>query len=206
MEQYPSLSQSIYAIRHGTEGGLVATPVITPEPPRSGSGCWIAGFVITIIIIALVIWLVVVLVNNPDNGCVDNSCNGYGGRSRSCRVASTVSTDIAEYNGEDDLKEHAARGIVIIFFIADWCGHCKNYKPEIAKAAAALAEKKSPHTIMTCTDGSNDHTKSAQQMCKIRGFPTAVMVETGKTLTEHKSATFKDRSAEAILAFLEEHA
>jgi thiol-disulfide isomerase/thioredoxin len=207
MEQYPSLSQSIYSIRPNAEGGLVAAPVMTADAPvRANSGCWIAGFVITIIIIALVIWLVVVLVNNPDTGCVDNSCNGGSWGSRSCRVASDTTTSLLEYAGEDDLKDHTSNGIVIIIFVADWCGHCKAFKPEIVKAAAMLAEKNSNHKIMTCTDKANAHTAEAQKAARVQGFPTVTLVPKGKGLDDLTHVQLKERSSAALIRALEEAA
>ena len=200
MEEYPSLSQSIYAIRPDADGGLVAAPVLETAPARSRSGCWIAGFVITIIIIALIIWLVVVLVNNPDTGCVDNGgcagCNGY----RSCRTAAKSTATVQEYEGPAHLEELAKGGIVLLVFVANWCGHCSAFKPALEAANAELKERDSPNTILYVTDKANKHTAEAQKAVGLVGFPSVFMVARGGGLKDAVAVQLKERTKEALLA------
>lgn len=80
-------------------------------------------------------------------------------------------------------------GVILVIFVADWCGHCQNLKPHI-EAAANLPERNIP--IMTVSDnmisGYNKTVKSfnsAAPSIEPDGFPSPILVSsTGEKLSE----------------------
>ncbi|VDL16197.1 unnamed protein product [Hymenolepis diminuta] len=84
----------------------------------------------------------------------------------------------------------------LIAFIAPWCGHCQNLKPEWKRAAEQLRGK-----VKVGTVDATVHTGLAQRY-QIRGFPTIKYFRSGKVEDYDRG-----RSAEDIVTYgLEKHA
>ena len=90
----------------------------------------------------------------------------------------------------------------LMFFYADWCGYCKQAKPEVEKLVKIL-ESEHKNTINGKTinvqyvNGDDE-----QELCSkfdVGGFPTFVLVEGEKNTTYEG-----DRESDALLAFLKE--
>jgi len=81
----------------------------------------------------------------------------------------------------------------MIKFFAPWCGHCKQFAPEYAKAAKMAKEK---GYIFAEVDATQ-HRKSAEKY-KIKGFPTVKLILNGEEIDYEG-----DRKAEPILEWIE---
>ena len=60
---------------------------------------------------------------------------------------------------------------VMNFFYVDWCGHCKNTKPIIAKIAQKL-ESNPKYQVNQINCEGTDEEKALAEQADIKGFPT----------------------------------
>ena len=197
--EYPSLSESIYAIRASDQAPHVE--VLTPVR-KSSAGCWAAGLVITTIIIALVIWLVVILVNNPSTGCVDD-CDG-GRNGCSCRKATSAKVDVVELSSPAHLNTLLQTHFVIILCHAPWCGHCKKMVPEFEQAAQACFEQGLQVKFAQVTEGVNKSNEAIFfKHLDLKGFPTMCCARQGETFEQVKQINV-GRDFDSLVKFVQE--
>lgn len=89
----------------------------------------------------------------------------------------------------DDTKD------VILMIQAEWCGHCKNFKPHFQKAAETLS-KINENIVFGMMDGTSNEAEGLE----IKGFPT---VNFYPAKNKKKPVKFeKDRDYEGLLKFL----
>ncbi len=69
-------------------------------------------------------------------------------------------------NFDEMIAKHDVAGV---FFYAPWCGHCKNAKPEWAKAGDLLKEEGIP---MFAVNADEDENRPLAQRFGVQGFPT----------------------------------
>ena len=81
-----------------------------------------------------------------------------------------------------------AETTVINFYKADWCGHCKNFKPEWEKLKELT--KGMGNIKLNMYDEKSDEAKKAN----IKGWPTIIIIKGGKS-EEYQGP----RTAEAIM-------
>ena len=84
----------------------------------------------------------------------------------------------------------------VIAFMADFCGHCKNMKPDFFEAAAAVPG-------VYWVDASDD--KEANQLVEdlgIQGFPSVLFFEKGVKIDEYKGARKAGAFKSAFSKFL----
>jgi len=86
---------------------------------------------------------------------------------------------------------------LLLMFYTPWCYHCKNTKPEFAKAALKLATDL-PHATLAAIDCSIY--PSAKQQHGIEGYPTIKYFKAGKLMGEYEHR----RNAADFVQFMKE--
>lgn len=83
----------------------------------------------------------------------------------------------------------AQNEVIIVLFFADWCGHCKKFKPDWEKAVNKLNNttnnnnKKVSLKEVDCSNGSELATKYG-----VEGFPTVKVFKNGKEPEDYSGA------------------
>jgi protein disulfide-isomerase A1 len=76
---------------------------------------------------------------------------------------------------------------LMVLFYAPWCGHCKKFHPEYAKAAVTL---KKENLILAKLDATVN--KKMAEKYKIQGFPTTKLFIKGDAIEYNGGRTEKD--------------
>lgn len=83
---------------------------------------------------------------------------------------------------------------ILFLFHANWCGHCRNFKPEWQKIKAALARKRGIHVV----EVEAGHFELLPAHLKnIAAFPTVQIVKDGKFQEEFNG----NRQMEEVVAY-----
>ena len=94
-----------------------------------------------------------------------------------------------------NFKESTKNGKVFTLFYANWCGHCKNMKPNWVNAANQVNTNGQQKMVMV---DLGDKDELAQEQLRkdynIRGYPTIVDLDGGKQVGEYSG----ERSVEAL--------
>lgn len=91
----------------------------------------------------------------------------------------------------------------LIFFKANWCGHCQRFKPVWDEVVSECNKQdKYSHLRLTELDIDTDSAKPLMQKHNVRGFPHVVLVsEEGSD----DKVFQRNRTKEELLAFLDEN-
>ena len=81
----------------------------------------------------------------------------------------------------------------LVLFYADWCGHCKNIKPEWDDAAKTVGDEK---MIKVNVGDGTEEQKKTMNTYGIQGFPTIIKFENGSP-----SGPFESRDKNSFLDF-----
>ncbi|QOI90278.1 thioredoxin domain-containing protein R362 [Pyramimonas orientalis virus] len=96
------------------------------------------------------------------------------------------------FNGGDGTK-------VFMFFRADWCGHCKRFKP-VWDEFKKECEVKHPEVKLMELDVDQETSKPLMEKHNVRGFPHIVITDENK-----EDVVFnKNRTKEDLLMFVQE--
>ena len=77
-----------------------------------------------------------------------------------------------------DLDEQIADGKKIVLFYADWCGHCKEFKPVWDETAKEVNKKDNKMIKVNCGEGTKED-KEIMKKYDIDGYPTIIIFENG---------------------------
>ena len=92
------------------------------------------------------------------------------------------------------------QGVKLVMFYADWCGHCKNLKPEWDSAAEQVnadPESKIKMVKVNVGDSENKEHKAISEKYGIQGFPTILKLDNG----EKKDTYSEERSKDALIKY-----
>lgn len=104
--------------------------------------------------------------------------------------------DVIELTDSDFKKQVLdSDDVWLVAFVAPWCGHCKNLKPEWAKAASELKGK-----VKLGQVDSTVHSSTAQQY-GVQGYPTIKFFPGGKKTSSSAQDYEGGRSASDIVAY-----
>lgn len=100
-----------------------------------------------------------------------------------------------ELKQKQEMKRVQAGGgkIDVMLFKAEWCGHCKNFKPTWNKLEELYGKK---YNFITYDADKNE--KEIAQW-EIRGFPT-LMIKNGKEAVEYRGS----RDIDSLINFFKE--
>lgn len=99
-------------------------------------------------------------------------------------------SDLMEKNGKITTR-NVKNGV--IFIGADWCGHCKNTKPEVERLALITGFRMPVLFI----NGADQKNSQVLKLLKVRGYPTFFLVSNYKLISYEGP-----RTSDAILATL----
>lgn len=90
----------------------------------------------------------------------------------------------------------------MVLYYAEWCGHCKDMKPEWQKVIENFSNKKTNSNKVNVAEIESEHIKSLLNKPEIKGFPTIKMYNNGKEIGNFE----KERVAPEILKFANNNA
>ena len=86
----------------------------------------------------------------------------------------------------------------IIFFVAPWCGHCKQLEPTIDSLMGRFKNYKSPGVIARVEESEIPKFKYDNE---IRGYPTIRVMSNGKTIKDYEGPRDEKSIAEMLLKY-----
>ena len=80
-------------------------------------------------------------------------------------------------NGMDELNGQIKNNITVIFFLADWCKHCNDFKPDLNDIMSSFKKSKLNGVLAKV---EQKHIDSLEPKRKINTFPTISIYKNGK--------------------------
>lgn len=100
--------------------------------------------------------------------------------------------DIRTHSDVKKYEKHASGKPLIIWYYADWCGHCKDMEP-----AWEHFKKKCKDVKISLAKINSDAVKHLKKDPEVQGYPTIQFHNNGKKQSEFNS----DRTPEELLKF-----
>jgi thiol-disulfide isomerase/thioredoxin len=106
---------------------------------------------------------------------------------------------------DDDVLKGSGKKLVL--FYAEWCGHCNQLKPIWDSSSLALnaGDDKTTWKMWKVNVGGNDSPNDASEEQKalgskypIKGYPTILIFENGKMVTEYEGDRSEEGFAQAL--------
>ena len=84
-----------------------------------------------------------------------------------------------------------ANGQKLVWFYADWCGHCKKMHSDWDAAASKMNGDEVKMVKVDCGDPKNKEHQQITRKYSISGYPTIMLLENGETVSEYKDGRTK---------------
>ena len=91
------------------------------------------------------------------------------------------------------------KGTKLVWFFANWCGHCVNMHTAWDKAADTAGEQGIRMVKIECGNASDPKHSKLSDEYKIRGFPTILLLDNGVQIDEYQG----QRTSSAFLSYIE---
>lgn len=86
--------------------------------------------------------------------------------------------------------------VTVVGFFAEWCGHCKHFKPEYDKAIIEMKDSSEHMHVFedrrTMTDSEKKEMQTLMSTLKVTGFPTVIINTPNKGLSRYNGERNKD--------------
>lgn len=102
----------------------------------------------------------------------------------------------------EDLQAEIENKDVLVFFYADWCGHCQSFKPEWEKLEKEVDKSEGIDIELVkvnCGDAENPAHKKIMSTYSVQGYPTIKKIDAAGNASEYKG----ERKVEPIMQFLQ---
>lgn len=148
-------------------------------------------FIVAIIFLTIVIadYLGVCKLSSQKKENLSSLCNCATNNGQNNNIVSDQSTT----NNDIDNRP------VLLFFYADWCGHCQAFKPEWEKAKLIINNSDLQDTIILQKINCEENATICEQ-ANIKGFPTIMLQNSDGTTVQYTSYP---RTAESLLDFIQ---
>ena len=77
-------------------------------------------------------------------------------------------------------------GQKLVWFYADWCGHCKNMHTDWDRAASQMNGDDVKMVKVNCGNPKDKAHQSITRKYDISGYPTIMLLENGEPISEYK--------------------
>ena len=121
------------------------------------------------------------------SGCTN--CGKTGGPAAKTPASTTTAAEIR-------------KGVKLVWFFADWCGHCTSMHAAWDKAAKAASKLGFQMVKIECGNASNSEHGKLSGEYKIKGFPTILLLEDGVQVGEYQG----QRTSDAFMSYVKEKA
>lgn len=91
--------------------------------------------------------------------------------------------------------------VKVIFFHADWCGHCQDFKPEWRKFKQAVKENTNYEGKVMLKEYNSDKDKEVFAKYNVKAFPHIILETTDGHIREFKGG----RNKAELVAFLNDN-
>lgn len=105
------------------------------------------------------------------------------------------------FTSDNKLSVHEEKAMNCVLFYAPWCGHCKTFKPEWAKAKNELNNSDVNGVKVNLIDVNCDEEGDLAKAYDVQGFPTVKCITKGNVV-EYDG----ERTADGIKQFVDEQA
>jgi len=135
-----------------------------------------------LLILIVLLVIIYMLMNTGDGGSSNNSV-GNAGFTQGFQ------------NNNNNAKN--SKGIVLMLFHADWCGHCKDFMPIWETATKTLNNSKTTNGKTLMLDQVESENKEVMKKYKIKGYPTIKCINDKGVVREFKG----ERTVEGLKSF-----
>jgi protein disulfide-isomerase-like protein len=117
-----------------------------------------------------------------------------------CALFYHLYRDYVEKNTKN-LELFVDNKVKMMFFYADWCGHCKTFKPEWEKFVKKVSKDELLKGRVILSKYNSDKEKEVFNKYAIKSFPTVLLIDKDANIQTFNG----ERSVEGLLSFLNEN-
>ena len=101
---------------------------------------------------------------------------------------------VPQTHNVSELNNNLNKGVWMVWFYADWCGHCKNMEHEWSK----LEQNCSKNNNINLARVRDDSINQVSNKTEVNGFPTISLYNNGQPVEQYSG----DRTNEALMDYI----